>query len=161
MIEENRKYILDKRSMVTVELHDMTKITEWENRVKMEGTAISKFYASWIKIHEAQKLKLLNSNKEEKSNVPTVKRTKRSLDEEEDAEDSEEESEFELRIKGAEDAEEKTEKSSSKIKTKPGRNKKKKAKMNTKDTDNIEEKELEEENKIPDIVENITSQDWD
>jgi uncharacterized protein (DUF39 family) len=160
MIEENRKYILDKRSTTTVELHDMAGITEWENRVKTEGTAISKFYASWIKIHEAQKLKLLNK-KEEEFHVPTIKRTKRSADEE-DAEDSEEESEFELRVKGAEDAEEKTEKSSSKTKPERSKKKKKKKMMDTKDnTDNTEDKELEKEEETPDILQNINCDDWD
>jgi len=160
-MEDNRKYILDKRSTMIVELNNMSAITEWENTVKTEGTAISKYYASWIKIHEARKLKLLNK-KEEEFNVPVIKRAKRPLDNEDnednEAEDSDDESEFELRLKGAEGAEEKTEKSSSKVKTKPEKSKKKKRKMITKNANDIEDKKLEEEN--PDVVRNINSKDW-
>ncbi|EZA53701.1 Nucleolar complex protein 2-like protein [Ooceraea biroi] len=175
LIEENRKFILSKRSTIHLELHNMENATELENQVKVEGTAIAKFYASWIKIHEAQKLKLLNK-KEDEFTVPVVRRKKQKLDKEgaegseeesecelriKGAEDSEEESEFEFRIKGAEDTKEKTENSSSEIKTKPEKikQKKKREKKKKKITDDAEDKQLQEE--MPDIVQDINSDDWD
>lgn len=101
MIEENRRYIETERAKVTIDLKNMAEITNWENRIKTDGTVITKFYTSCIKLREFQKLKLLMKN-EKKFNVSIEKKsTKHKLDEQ-SAEDNEEESEFELGVKGIE-----------------------------------------------------------
>lgn len=146
MIEENRKYIENERAKVTIDLKNTVEITNWENRVKTDGTAIAKFYASWIKLHESQQLKLLNKTEEE-INVPVVRKLKKRTLDEQNAENSEEESELEFRVKGTE-TETGTEMSSSKTK----KLKKKKKEI----TSNIDD-DLPMEN--TDIVQDIS--DWD
>ncbi|XP_024883333.1 nucleolar complex protein 2 homolog [Temnothorax curvispinosus] len=148
MIEENRKYIETERTKITVDLKNTAEITNWENRMKTDGTEIAKFYASWIKIHKSQVLKLLTKNEEE-INVPVRLPKKQKLDER-DAEDSEEESELEFRLKGTE----------SETERKKSLNKAKKRKKNKekKTTNNIEDEDLPRED--TDIVQDINSDDW-
>jgi hypothetical protein len=98
VIEENRRYIETERAKVTLDLKNTAEITNWENRIKTDNTAIVKFYASCIKLRESQKLKLLTRN-EEKSSVSIEKKlTKHKLDEQ-NAENGKEESKFEFRTK--------------------------------------------------------------
>lgn len=148
MIEENRKYIETERVKITIDLKNTTEITNWENRIKTDGTEIAKFYASWIKIHKSQMLKLLTKNEEE-LNVPARMPKKQKLDEH-SAEDSEEESELEFRLKGT----------VSETETKKSLNKTKKRKKNKekKKTNNIEDEDLPRED--TDIVQDINSDDW-
>lgn len=143
MIEENRKYIENERAKLTIDLKNTVQITNWENRMKTDGTALAKFYASWIKLHESQQLKLLNKTEEE-FNIPVVRKLKKRTLDEQNAEDSEEESELEFRVKGTE-IETEREMLSSKTK------KKKKVARN------IEDDDLPKEN--TDIVQDIN--DWD
>lgn len=145
MIEENRKYIENERAKLTIDLKNTVEITNWENRMKTDGTAIAKFYASWIKLHESQQLKLLNKIEEE-FNIPVVRKLKKRALDEQNAEDSEEESELEFRIKGTE-TETETEMSS---------NKTKKLIKKKKIISNIDD-DLPKEN--TDIVQDIS--DWD
>lgn len=149
LIEENRKYIENERSKQTIDLKNTAEITNWENRMKTDGTAIAKFYASWIKLHESQQLKLLNKVEEE-INVPVVRKLKKRTLDEKNAEDSEEESELEFRVKGAETEETKTERERPSIKTK-------KLKKKKKVVNNIEDDDLPKDN--TDIVQDIN--DWD
>ncbi|CAL1684552.1 unnamed protein product [Lasius platythorax] len=146
MIEENRKYIENERAKLTIDLKNTVQITNWENRMKTDGTAIAKFYASWIKLHESQQLKLLNKTEEE-FNIPVVRKLKKRTLDEQNAEDSEEESELEFRVKGTE-IETETEMLSSKTK---------KLKKKKKVARNIEDDDLPKEN--TDIVQDIN--DWD
>lgn len=145
MIEENRKYIETERTKITIDLRNTAEITNWENRIKTDGTEIAKFYASWIKIHKSQMLKLLTKNEEE-INIPVRLPKKQKLDER-NAEDSEEESEFEFRLKGTE----------SKTERKKSLNKAKKRKK-IKTINNVENEDLPREE--PDIVQDINSDDW-
>lgn len=149
MIEENRKYIETERTKVTIDLKNTAEITNWENRIKTDGTEIAKFYASWIKIHKSQVLKLLTKNEEE-INIPVKIPKKHKLNERKDAEDSEEESEFEFRLKGTE----------SETERKKPLNKTKKRKKNKekKTISNIEDEDLPRED--TDIVQDINSDDW-
>ncbi|XP_018397154.1 PREDICTED: nucleolar complex protein 2 homolog [Cyphomyrmex costatus] len=147
MIEENRKYIEAERIKSMINLNNIAEITNWENRMKTDGTEISKFYTSWIEIHKSQMLKLLTKN-EEVLNVPVNTPKKQKLDER-NAEDSEEESEFELRLKGTE-IETETKKSLNKKKRK--KNKKQKI------ANYIEDEDLPRED--TDIVQDINSDDW-
>jgi len=149
MIEENRKCIEAERIKITIDLKNTAEITNWENKMKTDGTEISKFYTSWIEIHKSQMLKLLTKN-EEVLNVPIKTLKKQKLDEQ-NAEDSEEESEFELRLKGTE-SEAETKKSLNKIKK---RKKNKKQKI----SNNIEDENLPKED--TDIVQDININDWD
>lgn len=152
MIEENRKYIENERTKLTIDLKNTVEITNWENRIKTDGTAIAKFYASWIKLHESQQLKLLNKA-EEKINIPVVRKLKkRTLNEQNVEKESDEESELEFRLKGT-DIETETEMSSSKTKK---LKKKKKKITNINDINNIDD-DLPKEN--TDIVQDIS--DWD
>ncbi|XP_011703942.1 PREDICTED: nucleolar complex protein 2 homolog [Wasmannia auropunctata] len=148
MIEENRKYIEAERIKIPIDLKNTAEITNWENRVKTDGTEIAKFYASWIQIHKSQMLKLLTKN-EEVLNVPARALKRQKLDER-DAEDSEEESEFEFRLKGTE----------SEGETKKPINKAKKHKKNKKrkTINNVEDEDLPKED--TDIVQDINSDDW-
>ncbi|KAG5312053.1 NOC2L protein, partial [Pseudoatta argentina] len=147
MIEENRKSIETERIKITIDLKNTAEITNWENRIKTDGTEISKFYTSWIEIHKSQMLKLLTKN-EEVLNIPVKTPKKQKLDEQ-NAEDSEE-SEFELRLKDTE----------SEIETKKSLNKTKKRKKNKKRkiASNIEDENLPRED--TDIVQDINIDDW-
>lgn len=137
---------------VTIDLKDMTKIKNWENRVMTNGTAIAKFYATWIKLHESRKLKLLTGNEEiSEYNLPIKRKSKNQKLDELNMEESEEESELEFRIKGA-DSETK------KPRNKPAKTKKKMKK--TRDNKNdMKEDDLPRED--TDIVQDINSDDWD
>lgn len=99
-IEENSKYITDLRSKKVFNLQDMGEIKNWENGVKVEGTNLAKYYDSWIKIHQDQKMKDITQNDElGKYDFLNLTKSKRKSNEE-DAMSSEEESDFELRMKG-------------------------------------------------------------
>ncbi|XP_014609507.1 PREDICTED: nucleolar complex protein 2 homolog [Polistes canadensis] len=99
-IEENSKYITDLRSKKVFNLQDIGEIKNWENGVKVEGTNLAKYYDSWIKIHQDQKMKDITQNDElGKYDFLNLTKSKRKSNEE-DAMSSEEESDFELRMKG-------------------------------------------------------------
>jgi len=97
MIEENKKHIEIKRNKETIDLKSMAEITNWENRTKTDGTAIAKFYSSYVKLRESQNLKLLTKNEEEFNISVGRKSTKHKLDEQ-NAEDSKED-EFQVKRK--------------------------------------------------------------
>ncbi|KAF7379922.1 hypothetical protein HZH68_016870 [Vespula germanica] len=151
-IEENSRHIESERSKEIFDLKNMTEIENWENKIKIQGTALAKFYNSWIKIHQAQKLKHLTKNDEiSEYNLPSLRKPKRKKSNEEDI-SSEEESDFELRIKGTE--EEKVDDISVKRCNK-------KSKKKTK----VINKKVPAEDDIPtentDIVMDINSDDWE
>ncbi|XP_071628025.1 nucleolar complex protein 2-like isoform X2 [Temnothorax longispinosus] len=101
VIEENRTYIETERAKAAIDLQNMAKIINWENRIKTDGTAIAKFYASCIKHRESQNLKFLTKNEKE-FNVPVERKSVKHKLDEQSAEDSEEESEFEFQMKETE-----------------------------------------------------------
>lgn len=145
-IEENRKYIETERNKTVIDLKNMSQIKNWENKIKTEGTSLSKFYESYVKIHQSQKLKLLTKNDEiAEYNIPTIRKLKKGKSNEDSAEESDESSDFDLRIKSNEEKSEK-----------PAKPKKKKKKLKvSKDTDDID---LPTEN--TDIVQDINFDDW-
>ncbi|KAK2580287.1 hypothetical protein KPH14_012532 [Odynerus spinipes] len=150
-IEENRKYIESERAKEIFDLKNMSQIENWENRIKTQGTSLAKFYDSWIKIYRSQKLKHLTKNDEMgEFNLPTLKKSKKKKSGEDNV-SSEEESDFELRIKGAEEDEDEIP-----VK-KPTKKLKKKVKKTT--------QKVPEVNDIPtentDIVMDINSDDWE
>lgn len=143
-IEDNRKYIETERNKTVIDLKNMPAIKNWENKIKTEGTSLSKFYESWIKIHQSQKLKLLTKNEEmAEYNIPTIRKLKKGKSKEDSAGESDESSDFELRIKS----------NGEKSETRTKRKKKKQ-----KTSKNIEDIELPTEN--TDIVHDIKSEDW-
>lgn len=143
-IEENRKYIETERSKTVIDLRNMSAIKNWENKIKTEGTSLSKFYESWVKIHQSQKLKLLTKNEEiAEYNIPTIRKLKKGKSKEDSAGESDESSDFELRIKSNE-------------KKPETRTKQKKKKLKT--SQNIVNVELPTEN--TDIVQDIKFDDW-
>lgn len=152
-IEENRKYIETERAKEIFDLKNMSEIENWENRIKTQGTTLAKFYDSWIKIHQSQKLKQLTKNDEmAEFNLPNIRKSKKKkLDEENES--TEEESDFELHIKGTEEKSE-----NKKI---PIKKTKKKLKKTIKETN----QKVPEENDLPtentDIVMDINSDDWE
>lgn len=153
-IEENKKYIETERSKTVIDLKNMTEIKKWENRIKIQGTSLSKFYESWIKIYQSQKLKLLTKNEEiAEYNLPTIRKLKKGKSSKESTEESSEESDFEMKIKSNKEKsdENKFDKRKSEKHSKP---KKKKLKINN-DQINL----LSQEN--TDIVRDINSDDWD
>lgn len=99
-IEENSKHITDLRSKKVFNLQDIGEIKNWENGVKVEGTNLAKYYDSWIKIHQDQKMKEITQNDElGKYDFLNLTKSKRKKSNEEEAMSSEEESDFELRMK--------------------------------------------------------------
>ncbi|XP_014479702.1 PREDICTED: nucleolar complex protein 2 homolog [Dinoponera quadriceps] len=149
-IEENRKYIETERIKGPIDLKNTVEIANWENRIKTDGTAIAKFYASWIKLHESQKLKLLTKTEEvSEYKLPVVKKSKKRQHDEQFEEESDDESEFELRVKGTNGD------TGKKPTTSKPKKSKKKIKISKK---NIESEELPREN--TDIVQDINSDDW-
>lgn len=153
-IEENRKYIENERSKEIFDLKNMSQIENWENRIKTEGTSLSKFYNSWIQIYRSQKLKHLTRNDEMgELNLPILRKSKKKKSDETD-ESSEEESDFELRIKGAEE-ESKEEKE---IQTKKLNKKKLKKKIGKTKKESVE---INVPMENTDIIMDINSEDWE
>lgn len=98
-IEENSKHIENERVKEVFDLKNMMGIENWENRMKIQGAALAKFYNSWIMIHQAQKLKHLTKNNEiSEYNLPSLRKPKRKRSIE-DVISSEEESDFDLQMK--------------------------------------------------------------
>lgn len=84
-IEENRKFIENERNKVAIDLKDLPGIENWETRVKQQGTPLKKFYDSWIKIHQSQKLKLLTQNDDTADyKLPVIKRKRQKTQEKDD-----------------------------------------------------------------------------
>ncbi|KAL6258102.1 hypothetical protein P5V15_010020 [Pogonomyrmex californicus] len=151
LIEENRKYIETERTNAKIDLKNIAKIMNLENKMKTNGTELAKFYVSWIKLYESQKLKHLTKNEEE-IDIPVRKLKKQKLNEQNT--DSEEESEFELTLKGTKSKTEK--KKSSNIKKTVKKNKK----ISIKDEDiNVEDEDVSKDDM--DIVQDINSDEWD
>ncbi|XP_043580672.1 nucleolar complex protein 2 homolog [Bombus pyrosoma] len=141
-IVENRKYIETERNKTVIDLKNMQEIKNWENKIKVQGTSLSKFYESWIKIHQSQKLKLLTKNEDiAEYSLPTIRKLKKGK---EDKEESSDESDFDMRIKSDEGKSEKC-----------SRPKRKKMKVSK----DIKDIDLPKEN--TDIVKDINSDDWD
>lgn len=136
---------------ISIDLRNTEEITNWENRIKTDGTAIAKFYVSWIKLHESQKLKLLTKTEEvSEYKLPVVKKSKKREHDDQFEEESEEESEFEFQIKESNgDAKKEP------MTSKPSKSNKRKMKKHKKD---IEDEDLPREN--TDIVQDINSDDW-
>ena len=146
-IEENRKYIEAERNKTVIDLKNMPAIKNFENKIRTQGTSLPKFYESWVKIHQSQKLKLLTKNEDiAEYNLPKLRKPKRGKLIEDSEEESGEESDFELRIKTGDE----------KPKPKPPAKPKKKKLKPSKKNDNID---LPREN--TDIVQDINSGDWD
>lgn len=146
-IEENRKCIETERNKTVIDLKDMQAIKNFENRIKTQGASLPKFYESWVKIHQSQKLKLLTRNEDiAEYNLPKLRKPKRGKLIEDSEEESGEESDFELRIKTGDE----------KPKPKPPAKPKKKKLKPSKKNDDID---LPREN--TDIVQDINSDDWD
>lgn len=117
VIEENRKYIETERAKGAIDLQNMAKIINWENRIKTDGTAIFKFYDSYIKRRESQNLFAKN---EKKFNISIERKSMKHKLNEQNAEDSEEENEFEFRMKKTESEIRAGKRSKKKIKQKNG-----------------------------------------
>lgn len=152
-IEENKKYIETERNKTVIDLKNMTEIKNWENRIKTQGTSLSKFYESWIKIYQSQKLKLLTKNEEvAEYNLPTIRKLKKGKLSKESIEESSEESDFEMKIKSDKEKsdESKFDKRKSEKHSKPRR---KKLRINN-DQINLPQEST-------DIVQDINSDDWD
>ncbi|XP_031833246.1 nucleolar complex protein 2 [Nomia melanderi] len=149
-IEENRKYIEKERSKRIIDLRNMSEVKNWETQIKTQGTSISKFYESWIKIYQSQKLKMLTKNEDlGEYNLPTLKKSKRAKSDERILEESDDESDFELHIKSNDGKPEKKPE-------KPVKTKKKKTKISKPTTS---DDDLPRE--MTDIVQDINSDDWD
>ncbi|XP_076174219.1 nucleolar complex protein 2 [Ptiloglossa arizonensis] len=144
-IEENRKYIETERNKTAIALSNLSEIKSWENKIKAQGTSLSKFYESWKKIYQTQKLKLLTDNDNiAEYNLPTIRKLKKGKLNEESAEQSDEDSDFELPIEKLDQ-----EKPESRIKTK-----KKKLKIKKNSNHDLSRE-------MTDIVQDINSTDWD
>ncbi|XP_076628570.1 nucleolar complex protein 2 [Colletes latitarsis] len=144
-IEENRKYIETERSKSVIALSNMAEIKTWENKIRTQGTSLSKFCESWKKIHQSQKLKLLTGNEDiAEYNLPTIRKSKRRNLNEENVETSDEDSDSELFTKKSNQ-----EKAKLPIKTK-----KRKQKIKKNNNDDLPRE-------MTDVVQDINSDDWD
>ena len=65
-IQENSKFIQDKRSKVTFGVRDLDQISSFETQLKTNGTPLSKYYETFKKIKETESLKKKAETKEEK-----------------------------------------------------------------------------------------------
>ncbi|XP_001604471.2 nucleolar complex protein 2 homolog [Nasonia vitripennis] len=140
-IEESCKFLDTERSKRTFDLFDLADVELWENKIKESGTPVSKFYDSWIKVHQAQKLKLLTKNDENADpKLPTLKKKSKKR-----RDDSDEDSDLEVPVEEME----RRLKKDKKLK-KP----KKKVKLT-----NDEDMEVDADHN--DIVQDIKNGDWD
>ncbi|XP_043465157.1 nucleolar complex protein 2 homolog [Leptopilina heterotoma] len=140
-VEENRKFIEKERAKLTFDLKNIKEIQNWETRLKNEGTPLAKFYTSWFKIYETQKLKLLTQNDEIADNkLPSIRKGKGNKRHA----DSDENSDLDMPVEEFERREQKK--------------KQKKKAMKTKKTKYVDE-ELPKDN--TDIVRDLKIDDWD
>ncbi|XP_078036307.1 nucleolar complex protein 2 [Augochlora pura] len=155
-IDENRKFIEKERTKTVIDLRNMQEVKNWENNIKKQGTSLAKFYKSWNEIYQSQKLKMLTKNEEiAEYALPTLKKLKRPNSNEGFLDESDDESDFELRIKSDDGkSEDKSEDTKKPTKAK----KKKKMKTSTRSTP-VDEDDLPTE--TMDIVQDISSTDWD
>ncbi|XP_043527614.1 nucleolar complex protein 2 homolog isoform X2 [Frieseomelitta varia] len=147
-IEGNRTFIETERSKTVMDLKNMSEIKNWENKIKVQGTSLLKFYESWIKIHQSQKLKLLTKNEDISDySLPSIKKLKKGKENgEKSREESSEESDFDIRIKSDEGRLEK--------RSKP---KRRKLRANK----DIKDKDIDLPTENTDIIRDIDSNDWD
>ncbi|XP_033226481.1 nucleolar complex protein 2 homolog [Belonocnema kinseyi] len=76
-IEENRKFVEKERSKATFDFKNMKEIQNWEIRLQSEKTPLVKFYDSWYKVNQSQKMKLLTQNDEEADfKLPLLRKSK-------------------------------------------------------------------------------------
>ena len=147
-IEGNRTFIETERSKTVMDLKNLSEIKNWENKIKVQGTSLLKFYESWIKIHQSQKLKLLTKNEDIADySLPSIKKLKKGKENgEKSREESSEESDFDIRIKSDEGRLEK--------RSKP---KRRKLRANK----NIKDKDIDLPTENTDIIRDVDSNDWD
>ncbi|XP_054016608.1 nucleolar complex protein 2 homolog [Hylaeus anthracinus] len=146
-IEENRKYIETERSKSAIALTNLSEIKSWENKIQAQGTSLSKFYESWKKIYQSQKLKLLTNNEDiAEYNLPTVRKLKKGNSIEGSGDLSDDDSDSDLPI-------EKSDLGKRERQTKTKKQKKKlKSSIDSNDNSSRE---------TTDIVQDIKSDDWD
>lgn len=76
-IEENRKFIEKERSKATFDFKNMKEIQNWELRLQSDKTPLIKFYDSWYKVNQTQKMKLLTQNDQEADfKLPSLRKSK-------------------------------------------------------------------------------------
>ena len=90
-IQENSKFIQDKRSKVTFGVRDLDQISSFETQLKAAGTPLSKYYETFKKIKETEGLKKKAETKEEKKSKKdtSVNDDDEDMEYEEEGEDSE------------------------------------------------------------------------
>ena len=91
-IQENSKFIQDKRTKVTFGVRDLDQISSFETQLKAAGTPLSKYYETFKKIKETEGLKKKAETKEEKK---SKKDSSGDEDEDMDYEEAGEDSEIE------------------------------------------------------------------
>lgn len=144
-INENREFIERERNKIIVDLKDLSAIRNWENGIKSQQTPLTKFYESWYKLHQSQKLKLLTQNDQDANyHLPALRKSKKNK-RHDDASDN---SDLDIPV----------EEMDAKLKRDEERKKRRKQKkMKTPAKDNGEE--LPRDN--TDIVRDIKIDDWD
>lgn len=91
-IQENSKFVQDKRTKVTFGVRDLDQISSFETQLKAAGTPLSKYYETFKKIKETEGLKKKAETKEEKK---SKKDSSGDEDEDMDYEEAGEDSEIE------------------------------------------------------------------
>ncbi|XP_008555720.1 nucleolar complex protein 2 homolog [Microplitis demolitor] len=143
-IQENRQFVEGERNKVVLNLGDLKSIKNFENQLKVQQSPLSKFYESWFKVNQSQKLKLLTNNDELGDyKLPGLKsRNKRRND------DGDHDSDLDMPV---EEMNELLEKQADKKKMKKRKNKKVKLSHgNDEDTSSVN-----------DIVKDTKPDDWD
>ncbi|XP_043267395.1 nucleolar complex protein 2 homolog [Venturia canescens] len=88
-INENHEFIERERNKIIVDLKDLSAIRNWENGIKSQQTPLTKFYESWYKLHQSQKLKLLTQNDQDANyHLPALRKSKKNKRNDDDSENS-------------------------------------------------------------------------
>ncbi|XP_059143876.1 nucleolar complex protein 2 homolog [Physella acuta] len=89
-IQEQAKFVTEKRKQANVSLHDQNSVDIWEDQLLQMGTPLRKFYTSWRKLRDRELLHEI-SNKEAVSgaaiDIPTIERKRPLKATQEDRED--------------------------------------------------------------------------
>nr|CAH7740081.1 unnamed protein product [Callosobruchus chinensis] len=80
-VQQNSQHIEKARASLTVKLTDLRQIEGWESQILNKGTPLQTYYDSWNKLRTIKKNKQLTNNEELANyNLPTIKRTKKTVD---------------------------------------------------------------------------------